>query len=39
MTDNWYLNIEGGLINAILFIDLIIKAFDSIDQEILLSKL
>ena len=37
-TNNWYLNIDNGLINAILFIDLK-KAFDTIDHEILLKKL
>ena len=36
--DNWYLNINDGLTNAILFIDLQ-KAFDTIDHETLLSKL
>ena len=35
-TDNWYLNIDDGLTNAILFIDFK-KAFDTIDHEILLS--
>ena len=38
MTDICYLNIEAGQTNAILFIDRK-KAFDTIDQEILLSKL
>ena len=38
ITDNWYLNIDDGLTNAILFIDLK-KDFDTIDHEILLSKL
>ena len=38
ITDNWYLNIDDGLTNAILLIDLK-KAFDTIDHEILLSKL
>ena len=38
ITDNWYLNIDDGLTNAILFIDLK-KAFHTIDHEILLSKL
>ena len=38
ITDNWYLNIDDGLTNAILFIDLK-KAFDTIDHDILVSKL
>ena len=38
MTGNWYLNIDNGLTNVILFIDLK-KPFDNIDHGILLSKL
>ena len=38
ITDNWYLNIDDGLTNAILFIGFK-KTFDTIDHEILLSKL
>jgi len=38
LSDNWYLNIDDGLTNAILLIDLK-KAFDTIDHEIQLSKL
>ena len=34
-TDQWYTNMDNGLINAILFVDLK-KAFDTIDHEILL---
>ena len=37
-TDEWYTNMDSGLINAILFIDLK-KAFDTIDNNILLQKL
>jgi len=38
ITDNWFLNIDDGLTNAILFLDFK-KAFDTIDHEIPLSKL
>ena len=37
-TDSWALNIDRGLINAVVFLDLK-KAFDTVDYEILLSKL
>lgn len=37
-TNDWYINMDKGLTNAILFIDLK-KAFDTIDHVILLSKM
>ena len=37
-TDKWLMNIDKGLINGVLFLDLK-KAFDMVDNQILLSKL
>ena len=37
-TNNWSNNIDNGLLNGVLFIDLK-KAFDTIDHEIILRKL
>ena len=36
--DNWYVNIDRGLLDGVIFIDLK-KAFDTIDHEIILKKL
>ena len=37
-TNNWYVNIDNGLINSVLFLDSK-KAFDTVDNSILLRKL
>ena len=38
VTNNWYLDIDDGLLNSVLFLDLK-KAFDTVDRSILLKKL
>ena len=38
-TDNWAFNIARGYVNAVVFLDLKLKAFDTVDHPVLLSKL
>ena len=37
-SNNWCVNVDKGLLNGVIFIDLK-KAFDTIDHEIILQKL
>ena len=37
-TDNWTFNIDRGNVSALVFLDLK-KAFDTVDQDVLLSKM
>ena len=38
MTNDWSVNIDNGLLNGVVFIDLT-KAFDAIDDEMILRKM